>query len=103
MQVGTTAIGRGRRDRMLVRRFCGGDSGVGRYCPSQHQQRGKQQQTEQPRDTPFHNGATPPRHDGSGHCNFTVRSRSALPITLTEESAIAAAAMAGDSSRPSTG
>ena len=34
---------------------------------------------------------------------FAARTRSALVITLTEESAIAAAAMIGDSSRPNTG
>ena len=38
-----------------------------------------------------------------GSYNFTRRSRNALPTTLTEESAIAAAAMIGDSSRPKVG
>ena len=37
------------------------------------------------------------------YATFTVRSRSALPITLTDESAIAAAATTGDSSRPENG
>ena len=35
--------------------------------------------------------------------SLTARSRAALPMTLTDESAIAAAAMMGESSRPSTG
>ena len=34
---------------------------------------------------------------------FTRRSRNELPITLTEESAIAVAAIIGDSSKPKTG
>ena len=35
--------------------------------------------------------------------SFTVRKRRALLITLTDDSAIAAAAMAGDSNRPKVG
>ncbi len=35
--------------------------------------------------------------------SFTARKRSALPITLTEESDIAAAAMIGDNSNPKKG
>ena len=35
--------------------------------------------------------------------SFTWLSRKALPITLTEESAIAAAAMIGDNRRPNNG
>ena len=35
--------------------------------------------------------------------SFTVRNRSALPTTLTDDSAIAAAAMTGESSMPNTG
>lgn len=38
-----------------------------------------------------------------GSQSFTARSRSALPITLTEDSAMASAAKAGDSSRPKAG
>src|SRR5277367_1427969 len=49
--------------------------------------------------------AHPPR--GRGNLprpqSFTLRSRSALPMTLTDESAIAAAAITGDSVRPKTG
>ncbi|GEP08855.1 hypothetical protein MMMDOFMJ_3309 [Methylobacterium gnaphalii] len=40
--------------------------------------------------------------DSHGH-RRTARSRSALPITLTEDSDIAAAAMTGDKSRPKIG
>lgn len=35
--------------------------------------------------------------------NFTARSRAALAITLTEDNAIAAAAMIGDNSKPKIG
>ncbi len=38
-----------------------------------------------------------------GDHSRTVRNLSALPITLTEDSDIASAAMAGDSSRPKLG
>ena len=38
-----------------------------------------------------------------GQSSFTLASRSALPMTLTEDSAIAAAAMIGDSKMPNTG
>lgn len=38
-----------------------------------------------------------------GYSTFTVLSRSAFAITLTEESAIAAAATMGDSSSPKNG
>ena len=37
------------------------------------------------------------------YASFWVRSRSALMMTLTDDSAIAAAAMTGDSSHPNTG
>ncbi len=39
----------------------------------------------------------------SDQYNLTFASRSAFPITLTEDSAIAAAAIMGDSRRPKTG
>jgi len=41
----------------------------------------------------------------SPHVNYkrVTRNRKALPTTLTEDSAIAAAAMIGDSSRPNVG
>jgi hypothetical protein len=49
-------------------------------------------------------GERPPRtRPLAGSHSRWVRSRSALEITLTEESAIAAAAMTGESSRPDTG
>lgn len=38
-----------------------------------------------------------------GAQTFIDLSRSALPMTLTDDSAMAAAAMTGDSSRPNTG
>lgn len=38
-----------------------------------------------------------------GSQTFIDLSRSALPMTLTDDSAMAAAAMTGDSSRPNTG
>ena len=50
--------------------------------------------------------AAPARDAGIGdRCaqSFAVRSRSELPMTLTEESAIAAAAITGDNSTPNTG
>jgi len=37
------------------------------------------------------------------HQSFIARSRNALAITLTDDSAIASAARAGDSSQPNTG
>jgi hydroxymethylglutaryl-CoA lyase len=40
---------------------------------------------------------------GAPHYSRVIRSRSALPTTLTDDSAIAAAAMIGDSSRPKAG
>jgi hypothetical protein len=40
---------------------------------------------------------------GVGSANFTNRSRSALLMTLTDDSAMASAAMMGDSSTPITG
>ncbi|NRB92046.1 hypothetical protein C7M62_37185 [Bradyrhizobium sp. WBAH10] len=46
-------------------------------------------------------GAHRPRSQ-SGHSRI-ARSRSALPTTLTEDSAIAAAAMIGESNRPNAG
>jgi hypothetical protein len=39
----------------------------------------------------------------AGAQSFALRSRSALAMTLTDESAIAAAAITGDSVRPKTG
>jgi hypothetical protein len=47
--------------------------------------------------------AAPPHGSFRSHAIRALRKRSALPITLTEESAIAAAAIAGDSSSPNTG
>ena len=40
---------------------------------------------------------------GTAHYNLVTRNRSALPTTLTEDNAIAAAAMIGDSRSPNTG
>jgi hypothetical protein len=44
-------------------------------------------------------------HPGNerGNYNLVSRSRSALPTTLTDDSAIAAAAMIGDSNSPNVG
>ena len=47
-------------------------------------------------------GETERRMHGKSY-NAARRSRSALPTTLTDDSAIAAAAMIGDSSRPNSG
>jgi len=44
-----------------------------------------------------------PSADAPGHHSRAVRSRIALPITLTEDSAIAAAAMIGESRMPKIG
>ena len=42
-------------------------------------------------------------NDGAADPSFTARSLSALPMTLTEESDMAAAAIIGESSRPKAG
>jgi len=45
------------------------------------------------------------QHPGNARSGYSrvIRSRSALPTTLTEDSAIAAAAMIGDSNSPNEG
>ena len=40
---------------------------------------------------------------GNAHYSRVIRSRNAFPTTLTDDSAIAAAAMIGDSNRPNAG
>lgn len=55
-----------------------------------------------PRFLHFLSRMTATERDGDVY-NFAARSRSALPTTLTEDSAIAAAAMIGDSRMPKAG
>jgi hypothetical protein len=57
-----------------------------------------------PTDQHLHPAATFPIEAGPRrHYSRTLRSRSALPTTLTEESAMAAAAITGESRIPNTG
>lgn len=48
-------------------------------------------------------GATPRSDERLRQARLWVRSRRAFPMTLTEDSAMAAAAMIGDNNRPNTG